>query len=159
MVQYRDRPDATEFIIDSKDYCSTCKTKENLMSSPFNRQVQKKTGYIHEYFYCKPCNAKRSVVYRKTEKGKIVADKIKEKVKLTSPEKLRARAMVNNAIATKRLIRPQNCSKCGGNQEKIHGHHFDYSKPLEVVWLCTTCHVNLHNELRSACGDIKEMKA
>jgi hypothetical protein len=36
-------------------------------------------------------------------------------------------------------LRPQHCSACGV-ECKPQGHHPDYSKPLEVVWLCRPCH-------------------
>lgn len=39
------------------------------------------------------------------------------------------------------------CKKCGST-EKTHGHHEDYSKPLDVVWLCPPCHRELHRQKR-----------
>jgi len=33
------------------------------------------------------------------------------------------------------------CSVCGSSGA-IHGHHRDYSRPLEVVWLCASCHAS-----------------
>ena len=42
------------------------------------------------------------------------------------------------------LIRPTVCSECGQGG-KIYGHHTDYTKPLEVVWLCVKCHIKAHN--------------
>lgn len=38
------------------------------------------------------------------------------------------------------------CQVCGN--EKSEGHHADYSKPLEVVWLCKRHHIDLHKELK-----------
>lgn len=35
------------------------------------------------------------------------------------------------------------CRDCGS--EKSEAHHEDYSKPLEVIWLCRGCHLKLHN--------------
>ena len=60
------------------------------------------------------------------------------------PEKIRAQYAMNYAIATGRLTKPDVCSNCnqGG---KIEGHHEDYDKPLEVVWLCRSCHTKLHH--------------
>jgi len=36
------------------------------------------------------------------------------------------------------------CLNCGLISQFIEGHHADYSKPLEVLWLCKECHVKQH---------------
>lgn len=36
-------------------------------------------------------------------------------------------------------MRPETCSKCYEG-ETIQAHHEDYTKPLEVDWLCPMCH-------------------
>lgn len=38
------------------------------------------------------------------------------------------------------------CAICG--DQKSEAHHEDYSRPLDVVWLCVTCHNERHNEIR-----------
>jgi len=43
------------------------------------------------------------------------------------------------AVASGRLVRPDKCEQCGVKC-KPQGHHTDYSKPLEVTWLCKACH-------------------
>jgi hypothetical protein len=58
-------------------------------------------------------------------------------------EKYRAKLQVRYAIQRKELIKPMECSKCN-RKVRLFGHHFDYSKPLEVVWLCGSCHKNIH---------------
>jgi hypothetical protein len=35
---------------------------------------------------------------------------------------------------------------CGS--KKVHGHHEDYNKPLEVHWLCPKHHKARHKEMR-----------
>lgn len=40
------------------------------------------------------------------------------------------------------FISPKPCERCGSKSD--HKHHEDYSKPLEVVWLCRRCHIGLH---------------
>ena len=51
----------------------------------------------------------------------------------------RACAEVRRAIKAGNLIRPETCSSCG-IQCKPEAAHTDYSKPLEVRWLCLSCH-------------------
>lgn len=55
------------------------------------------------------------------------------------PERARAHWRVQKAVARGTLVRSSTCQHCNV-QCKPHGHHKDYSKPLEVVWLCRECH-------------------
>lgn len=63
-----------------------------------------------------------------------------------SPEKWVARYTLGNAVRDGRVIRPDVCSKCGGNETRIEAHHHDYSKPLDVEWLCFACHRAEHGQ-------------
>ena len=56
------------------------------------------------------------------------------------PLKYVASTAVNNAIRDGRLVKPETCSQCGERGTRIEAHHDDYSKPLEVRWLCVLCH-------------------
>lgn len=58
------------------------------------------------------------------------------------PEKYRARGAVNSAKRSGRL-KPQPCRSCG-TRLKVQAHHHDYSKPLDVEWLCVPCHKAEH---------------
>lgn len=62
------------------------------------------------------------------------------------PDKQRARKAVRNAVARGVLLKPERCEDCEGQFEKrrLHGHHEDYSKQLDVAWLCASCHVRRH---------------
>lgn len=54
-------------------------------------------------------------------------------------EKRRAHVILNRAVNSGKIQRPNNCSQC--NKEcKPDGHHEDYSRPLSIVWLCRACH-------------------
>lgn len=57
--------------------------------------------------------------------------------------------ILNTAVRKGIIKKPTSCSKCGTKRESkfIHGHHWNYFRPLDVVWLCATCHVKLHNRL------------
>lgn len=59
------------------------------------------------------------------------------------PEKVKAKAAVKRAVRKGILVR-QPCWVCGDS--KVHGHHPDYSAPLDVVWLCRAHHQQLHSE-------------
>lgn len=63
------------------------------------------------------------------------------------PQKLRARREVYNACRRGQLIKPGCCEDCQQQfpSREIHGHHEDYSKPLEVNWVCTRCHERRHH--------------
>ena len=53
--------------------------------------------------------------------------------------KIWARSELNRAVQEGVLIRPSTCTRCGV-RGTIQGHHPDYSRPLDVIWLCTKCH-------------------
>lgn len=66
---------------------------------------------------------------------------LKERNKL----KRDVRFILNNNIKSGKIVRPLICSKCKKiSKSKIEGHHRDYNKPLDVVWLCKSCHVKEH---------------
>lgn len=58
------------------------------------------------------------------------------------PIKANARLRVNYAVRTGKLTR-EPCADCGAG--RVHAHHEDYSKPLDVVWLCPRCHSARHH--------------
>ncbi len=62
------------------------------------------------------------------------------------PDKYLAHYMVSNAIRDGRLIRGNTCEKCG-SEKNVQAHHHDYSKPLDVNWLCFYCHRKEHGQL------------
>lgn len=57
------------------------------------------------------------------------------------PVKRAARKIVERAIREGRLVQSA-CGECGA--QRAHAHHEDYSKPLDVVWLCPKHHKNRH---------------
>jgi len=58
------------------------------------------------------------------------------------PEKHEAHRLMTNAIRRGELVR-KPCEVCG--EIKVDGHHEDYSKPLDVRWLCRVHHIEAHN--------------
>jgi len=60
-----------------------------------------------------------------------------------NPHKAAAVAEVGKAIKRGELIRPGSCQYCS-RECKPEAHHMDYSKPLEVLWWCKSCHTRWH---------------
>lgn len=58
------------------------------------------------------------------------------------PVKREAREKLHAAVKSGRVVKAATCERCGQEvpKERLQGHHADYSKPLEVEWLCSTCH-------------------
>lgn len=59
------------------------------------------------------------------------------------PLEAKARSIVSGALRNGTLARPGRCSQCQKTC-KPQAHHDDYSKPLEVRWLCIDCHSTHH---------------
>ncbi len=60
-----------------------------------------------------------------------------------NPEKRRTRDIVYESIKKGEMGKPNSCSLCHIAGE-VHAHHEDYTKPLEVIWLCRSCHKRVH---------------
>jgi len=52
-----------------------------------------------------------------------------------------ARGILNKAIHWGKITK-QPCEVCG--KKRVQAHHKDYSKPLEVIWLCRKHHRQIH---------------
>jgi hypothetical protein len=55
------------------------------------------------------------------------------------PETKAARVALRNALRRGEVVKPPACEKCG-TPGYVEGSHNDYSRPLEVEWLCRSCH-------------------
>lgn len=54
-----------------------------------------------------------------------------------------AHAGIYRAIRRGLMIKPKRCQECGA-VGIIYGHHDDYDRPLDVIWLCPRCHKDKH---------------
>jgi hypothetical protein len=81
--------------------------------------------------------------YQQSPEGKVALRRAHEKQKELFPKKRAARIKVGNAVRDGKLHKPDKCQECN-SEGRIHGHHDDYDKPLDVRWLCTTCHRQWH---------------
>ena len=60
-----------------------------------------------------------------------------------NPEKKFAQNIVTKNIQRGSLIRADTCMNCG-HKGRTEAHHKDYNQPLEVIWLCRSCHKRIH---------------
>lgn len=88
-------------------------------------------------------NRQKRYYLNNKEKVRAINKRSSEKHK----EKNAARNILNEAVRGGKLHKPLSCSVCNMSGKKIEGHHKDYSKPLEVVWLCTLCHNQEHKNM------------
>ena len=61
------------------------------------------------------------------------------------PQKYNSRRFFQMALRIGYIVRPDSCSRCQ-KECKPEGHHPDYNKPLDVIWLCKQCHVEEHSK-------------
>ena len=147
--------------------CFKCNAEKEL--TEFYKHSQMKDGRVNK---CKDCNRldvvnntnknieyykeydkKRAMLphrvkarcnYQKTPAGKNSMQKARKKYADNNPVKRNAVCMVSNAVRDGRLKKPSNCTICGEAKPRIHGHHYDYTKPLDVIWCCPSCHSKIH---------------
>lgn len=91
---------------------------------------------------CRKKSAKARSEGKISDKETIKKGKLKWQSK--NRHKRSAHQKVSNAIRDGKLIR-QPCEICG--ELRVQAHHDDYSKPLDVKWLCTKHHAERHVEL------------
>lgn len=72
---------------------------------------------------------------------------------LPQQKKQKSRSSARDRLRRGKLIR-KPCEKCGAAKAEMH--HEDYTKPLEVNWLCRKCHMDLHQQ-RKLEEDSKEL--
>lgn len=82
----------------------------------------------------------------KKEKDKLVGRAFSKLYYKRNPEKSKARKLVSYFINQRGYMsKPKCCSKCK-EEKKLEAHHEDYTKPLDVIWMCKSCHTKYHKE-------------
>ena len=128
--------EVTEFYRHSKmadgrlGKCKTCTKKD--VAENYRKNIAYYVAYEKQRFK-NPERKKKVLEYAHARKQKC-------------PEKYKANNAVSAAIRDGRLIK-QQCETCG---EKAEAHHDDYSKPLDVRWLCRKHHLEHHGKISRA---------
>ena len=125
---------------------STCKECRKVM---VRENRAKNIEYYREYdrnrFKNDPKVKERNNAYQKTEIGKKTSGEAKKRWLQSNPVKRAAQTILGNAVKNGKIKKPGFCQSCF-RTGRIHGHHCDYSKPLDVIWFCASCHTKWHKE-------------
>jgi len=119
--------------------CPRC--GESKPRTDFSRNKNRGDGLQYQ---CRACMAEYQKKYLTTEICK-AGNRVKV---LKYRRKNRDKVKVWNILRTETRagrIEPGPCADCG-SEVKTQGHHEDYDKPLEVIWLCHGCHKIRHTE-------------
>jgi len=131
--------------------CFKCKVEKD--RTDFYKHPAMKDGLLGK---CKECSKKDSIQHRNDnlesyrsydrERSKLphrleLGVKINKEYRAKYPDRYKANTEVSNAVRDGRLEK-WPCMVCG--DVKSVGHHPDYSRPLDVVWLCQIHHKEAH---------------
>lgn len=133
--------------------CFKCRQTKSL--SEFYKHPQMGDGHLNK---CKECtkndasdnySAKRKR-YAEYEKERFQRPDRKQKTleyqrnrRARNPQKYYAHSAVHNALSAG-VLEKEPCEICGN--QKVEAHHDDYSKPLDVRWLCRKHHLKEHGK-------------
>lgn len=104
----------------------------------FRRRSDVSSGHRNE---CRECSRAKDRVREQRPQRKEWRRGYQRGYVWRNPEKYRAHQLVWYATSDGRLKRLP-CAVCGS--ERVDAHHRDYSKPLDVVWLCREHHRMVH---------------
>ena len=129
--------------------CFKCEKEKPL--SDFYKHKKMGDGHLNK---CKECAKIDVSTHRKANIENIRAydrkrgcrqdKKYRDQYKKRFPIKYKAHNIVSNATRDKKLFR-EPCEICGA-EERVHAHHDDYARPLNVRWLCAAHHSQWHAE-------------
>ena len=130
--------------------CCECGQEKLLEDFPRNRTKKLGHGYCCKKCWRmydkdkskKPQEIARVRRWHQSERGKMM-DKRR---RLLRKDKIRVKNMLNYLIE-RGIIQRRPCEVCGDKNGQ--GHHPDYSKPLEVIWLCQNHHSAEHKRLNN----------
>lgn len=137
------------FYKDSRDRYgrgSQCKPCASLAAKRWAEANPARRKEIVDYWREKNPERQRELNRRWSTKNAEKVRRSHERQREQHPEKRQARIALGHAVESGRILKPSCCEECGTPTASrlLHGHHKDYSKPLDVEWLCTGCHAIRH---------------
>ena len=116
--------------------CPGCKEEKPLVA--FSKDGYRADG-LHGY--CKNCvNNFNKEYYEANREREVERQRVK---RAREKDQAYAHRALCCAIEAGKIARASECEVCG-RKRHIQAYHEDYKKPLEVKWLCPSCHHNLH---------------
>lgn len=105
--------------------------------SEFYRHPEMADGHLNK---CKDCTKKDTRRRREDTPEKDLETRLKACEK--NPTHKNANRAVNAATKSGALKKPTACQGCGrkADETRLSAHHYDYTKPLDVIWLYAACH-------------------
>lgn len=134
----------TEEYKKTKEYEEYREKRKKISRKYYANNIEKSRERTNEWRAKNPERAKDQLAeWRLKNPDKIYA--ITKRYRDNNPEKDKAHKLVEKAIVSGKLIVPDFCSVCNSTK-KLDAHHEDYSKPLDVVWICRQCHKDEHSK-------------
>lgn len=96
----------------------------------------------------RPDRVEARKAYRETDAGKAAVARAHAAYQSRAPERRAAHIAVGNAVRDRRLTPWAVCSLPDCECTEVEAHHPDYSRPLDVVWLCDKHHKATHAIVR-----------
>ena len=125
-----------------KKLCSQCN-----LDLPVSEFSIRKRGIDGLQAWCRNCRREYAREYARKSRDLVAHRKSQRRYLEKNKHKRMAHSAVKIAIKQGVMIVPLWCQRCHCVSD-LEAHHEDYSKPLEVVWLCTTCHGLIHRKYR-----------
>ena len=120
--------------------CKVCLRRKSSAygKTPIGREVALRSRILYkERHYEDLMDAKHK--YKLSDKGRASERRYRKSALKRTPDKIRARVLVNTHVLKGKLTKPKQCARCG-IKARVQAHHADYKKPLAVEWLCRACH-------------------
>lgn len=121
------------------NFCKECTksrvSKHRELNIEYVREYDKKRAMT-------PVRVEARRLYAKTDAGKAAKNKALRNYREKHTDRYFAHVALGNAVRDG-VVKKQPCLICG--ETKVEGHHPDYSRPLDVVWMCKKHHTETHN--------------
>lgn len=108
----------------------------------------KKAAYMRGWYAKRTLEQRRESVRSRDPEAVERADRNRKRPDYHR-ERERVRLQTRRAVASGK-IEKGNCARCAS--PLVHAHHEDYTKPLEVIWLCPYHHSERHRERAQEAG-------